>query len=170
MTGTNCDLFTHKYSRSYLNHLVYRYIITVCLRSLTFHSSAYRKDASHGLRTALPWHQQGICNSLCETKVKAVAATSMLIVFIPRALRRFYWIIQMKTPSTVCVCVMFHALPTFVIYSCCVLTPDNWATLNTWCLAIQTPRDLGASPGDSIHYAPKFVCKIWPCYWASKES
>jgi hypothetical protein len=23
MTGTNCDLFTHKQSRSYLNHLVY---------------------------------------------------------------------------------------------------------------------------------------------------
>jgi hypothetical protein len=25
MTGTNCDLFTHKSSRSYLNHLVYVY-------------------------------------------------------------------------------------------------------------------------------------------------
>ena len=24
MTGTNCDLFTHKSSRSYLNHLVLR--------------------------------------------------------------------------------------------------------------------------------------------------
>jgi hypothetical protein len=24
MTGTNCHLFTHKSSRSYLNHLVYR--------------------------------------------------------------------------------------------------------------------------------------------------
>jgi hypothetical protein len=24
MTGTNCDLFTHKLSRSYLNHLVHR--------------------------------------------------------------------------------------------------------------------------------------------------
>ena len=24
MTGTNCDLFTHKSSRSYLNHLVYQ--------------------------------------------------------------------------------------------------------------------------------------------------
>ena len=23
MTGTNCDLFTHNQSRSYLNHLVY---------------------------------------------------------------------------------------------------------------------------------------------------
>jgi histone acetyltransferase (RNA polymerase elongator complex component) len=23
MTGTNCDLFTHKSSRSYLNHLVF---------------------------------------------------------------------------------------------------------------------------------------------------
>jgi hypothetical protein len=26
MTGTNCDLFTHKSSRSYLNHLVYKNI------------------------------------------------------------------------------------------------------------------------------------------------
>jgi hypothetical protein len=26
MTETNCDLFTHKSSRSYLNHLVYTYI------------------------------------------------------------------------------------------------------------------------------------------------
>jgi hypothetical protein len=26
MTGTNCDLFTHNQSRSYLNHLVLRYI------------------------------------------------------------------------------------------------------------------------------------------------
>jgi hypothetical protein len=25
MTGTNCDLFTHKSSRSYLNHLVHMY-------------------------------------------------------------------------------------------------------------------------------------------------
>jgi hypothetical protein len=25
MTGTNCDLFTHKSSRSYLNHLVFIY-------------------------------------------------------------------------------------------------------------------------------------------------
>jgi hypothetical protein len=26
MTGTNCDLFTHKSSRSYLNHLVYGHV------------------------------------------------------------------------------------------------------------------------------------------------
>jgi hypothetical protein len=26
MTGTNCDLFTHKSSRSYLNHLVFIYV------------------------------------------------------------------------------------------------------------------------------------------------
>jgi hypothetical protein len=29
MTGTNCDLFTHKSSRSYLNHLVYDSILSV---------------------------------------------------------------------------------------------------------------------------------------------
>jgi hypothetical protein len=27
MTGTNCDLFTHNQSRSYLNHLVYIWIL-----------------------------------------------------------------------------------------------------------------------------------------------
>jgi hypothetical protein len=32
MTGTNCDLFTHKQSRSYLNHLVYFIISTIILR------------------------------------------------------------------------------------------------------------------------------------------
>jgi hypothetical protein len=29
MTGTNCDLFTHKYSRSYLNHLVFSCLLQV---------------------------------------------------------------------------------------------------------------------------------------------
>jgi hypothetical protein len=27
MTGTNCDLFTNKSSRSYLNHLVYMFVL-----------------------------------------------------------------------------------------------------------------------------------------------
>jgi hypothetical protein len=27
MTGTNCDLFTHKSSRSYLNHLVFSHYL-----------------------------------------------------------------------------------------------------------------------------------------------
>jgi hypothetical protein len=29
MTGTNCDLFTHKSSRLYLNYLNYEYILIV---------------------------------------------------------------------------------------------------------------------------------------------
>jgi hypothetical protein len=29
MTGTNCDLFTHKSSRSYLNHLVFCFLCFV---------------------------------------------------------------------------------------------------------------------------------------------
>jgi hypothetical protein len=29
MTGTNCDLFTHKSSRSYLNHLVYVRVLRI---------------------------------------------------------------------------------------------------------------------------------------------
>jgi hypothetical protein len=31
MTGTNCDLFTHKSSRSYLNHLVLHICVCVCV-------------------------------------------------------------------------------------------------------------------------------------------
>jgi hypothetical protein len=32
MTGTNCDLFTHKSSRSYFNHLVrHRYFLLICM-------------------------------------------------------------------------------------------------------------------------------------------
>jgi hypothetical protein len=31
MTGTNCDLFTHNQSRSYLNHLVYIHIASLFL-------------------------------------------------------------------------------------------------------------------------------------------
>ena len=34
MTGTNCDLFTHKSSRSYLNHLVYVVVYTQCAVAL----------------------------------------------------------------------------------------------------------------------------------------
>jgi hypothetical protein len=46
MTGTNCDLFTHKSSRSYLNHLVY-----------TFHLDRHDRDTklSTSPRTALFW-------------------------------------------------------------------------------------------------------------------
>jgi hypothetical protein len=33
MTGANCDLFTHKSSRSYLNHLVYECVL-LCLSVL----------------------------------------------------------------------------------------------------------------------------------------
>jgi hypothetical protein len=32
MTGTNCDLFTHKWSRSYLNHLVQHVGLTSLLK------------------------------------------------------------------------------------------------------------------------------------------
>jgi hypothetical protein len=35
MTGTNCDLFTHKSSRSYLNHLV-RGHLAPCVYKTTF--------------------------------------------------------------------------------------------------------------------------------------
>ena len=37
MTGTNCDLFTHKSSRSYLNHLV-SYVLT---QTILFYTAFY---------------------------------------------------------------------------------------------------------------------------------
>ena len=38
MTGTNCDLFTHNQSRSYLNHLVFSYYFSIGNRFLSSHS------------------------------------------------------------------------------------------------------------------------------------
>jgi hypothetical protein len=35
MTGTNCDLYTHKSSRSYLNHLVYNRVSALQKSSVT---------------------------------------------------------------------------------------------------------------------------------------
>jgi hypothetical protein len=55
MTGTNCDLFTHKSSRSYLNHLVFYspklrcyvdsvIIKAICLAEYQKHSVKRKKD------------------------------------------------------------------------------------------------------------------------------
>jgi hypothetical protein len=52
---------------------------------------------------------------------------------------------------------MFYALPTFVIYSCYALTPDNWATLNTGHLVIRVPTDSKSKPTDTIPEAQKPV-------------
>jgi uncharacterized membrane protein YdbT with pleckstrin-like domain len=41
MTGTNCDLFTHKSSRSYLNHLVIIILGTIYLISGLFYYYYY---------------------------------------------------------------------------------------------------------------------------------
>ena len=38
MTGTNCDLFTHKSSRSYLNHLVIIIIIIIIIICYRFYA------------------------------------------------------------------------------------------------------------------------------------
>jgi hypothetical protein len=35
MTGTNCDLFTHNQSRSYLNHLVVVVVVVVVVVAVT---------------------------------------------------------------------------------------------------------------------------------------
>jgi hypothetical protein len=51
MTGTNCDLFTHKSSRSHLNHLVYEessvYQILIFHVIFSFHPILYHKRNTH---------------------------------------------------------------------------------------------------------------------------
>jgi hypothetical protein len=51
MTGTNCDLFTHKYSRSYLNHLVH---VIPANAVLGFHTLNAVFSASFLISTVLP--------------------------------------------------------------------------------------------------------------------
>ena len=49
MTGTNSDLFTHKSSRSYLNHLVYMYVLCnpcMYVRKYACMCAQYRKNKS----------------------------------------------------------------------------------------------------------------------------
>ena len=46
MTGTNCDLFTHKSSRSYLNHLVHRSLCEVPITRIRFQSNVNFLDRS----------------------------------------------------------------------------------------------------------------------------
>jgi hypothetical protein len=72
----------------------------------------------------------------------------MLIVFIPRALRGAF--IELFKCRRQLLCVMFHALPTFVIYSCCVLTPDSLATMSTVYPAIQVLAHNLCSPRKDI--------------------
>jgi hypothetical protein len=50
MTGTNCDLFTHNQSRSYLNHLVYGcvYFDRICVRQKV-KLSRYRSGRALGV-------------------------------------------------------------------------------------------------------------------------
>jgi hypothetical protein len=47
MTGTNCDLFTHKQSRSYLNHLVLTAIFTLFYKNEDFVRSCVIKTARY---------------------------------------------------------------------------------------------------------------------------
>jgi hypothetical protein len=46
MTGTNCDLFTHKSSRSYLNHLVHAHFVAMavlnCLNTYLFYPRCFQ--------------------------------------------------------------------------------------------------------------------------------
>jgi hypothetical protein len=44
MTGTNCDLFTHKSSRSYLNHFVYRFIFVLPLEGQLVNAAEENDD------------------------------------------------------------------------------------------------------------------------------
>jgi hypothetical protein len=44
MTGTNCDLFTHKSSRLYLNHLVYRMPDERMVKKRYMNENPWQKD------------------------------------------------------------------------------------------------------------------------------
>ena len=66
MTGTNCDLFTHKSSRSYLNHLVY---FTILIQSCIFRSGRFRCvcNSSFLLTNNTRWFKYDR-DSLCANK------------------------------------------------------------------------------------------------------
>ena len=50
MTGTNCDLFTHKSSRSYLNHLVLKNVAPSAQKTLSSWLLDPKKESSAILR------------------------------------------------------------------------------------------------------------------------
>jgi hypothetical protein len=43
MTGTNCDLFTHNQSRSYLNHFVCNFLLFNCFNRIHEHKALVGK-------------------------------------------------------------------------------------------------------------------------------
>jgi hypothetical protein len=84
MTGTNCDLFTHKSSRSYLNHLVQKINIAEAnaLQDLLFLLHSFSNNP-------LSWLHSQSTSSLClndhfcflESKFCGGQATTLTVVF-----------------------------------------------------------------------------------------
>ena len=66
MTGTKCDLFTHKSSRSYLNHLVYN-CLTLRFLDLTrlWRPSEITLCLSHGKRHAVYMKDKSYVRYIC---------------------------------------------------------------------------------------------------------
>ena len=64
MTGTNCDLFTHKSSRSYLNHLVYRKMSCWYLLQGSSPSSVDSRECSQNKQTTKKNWMLGIRRNL----------------------------------------------------------------------------------------------------------
>jgi hypothetical protein len=69
MTGTNYDLFTHKSSRSYLNHLVYRWVArTVLIKIMEVAvdcGPGYKNCETVKLRQPACWYQLSLLQCLC---------------------------------------------------------------------------------------------------------
>jgi hypothetical protein len=73
MTGTNCDLFTHKSSRSYLNHLVFWRILVACRYTVLRRCVLFGGEFLRGKKWVLPSEIYVICfTCLCFILVHCV--------------------------------------------------------------------------------------------------
>jgi hypothetical protein len=69
MTGTNCDFFTHKSSRSYLNHLVYTglhmFKITYCVLNVISETDLKNVDTRPRHKQCAAFHIRNCCLPTC---------------------------------------------------------------------------------------------------------
>jgi hypothetical protein len=103
MTGTNCDLFTHKEFRSYLNHLVFRFISHLWVCCMCFDS--LETFQSPGLFSAE--------QKIKQFNVMLVLNTSLhkFVVYF----RYFYLIIKKKSAFYVLFCVLTSLADCFLV-------------------------------------------------------
>jgi hypothetical protein len=81
MTGTNCDLFTHNQSRSYLNHLVILYILSlwvICIYNGKNYT--YPDIIKCDWGTYFPWHGYRISGCLEHCKNTGYFAYNLMPV------------------------------------------------------------------------------------------